>query len=38
MALIAGDAALKAQKLSDKNIVDRCVQTLAKMFPKQVGL
>ncbi|XP_065063075.1 lysine-specific histone demethylase 2-like [Rhopilema esculentum] len=35
MALLAGDAALKAQKLSDENIVDRCLQTLAKMFPKQ---
>jgi hypothetical protein len=36
MTVLAGNAAVEAQKMQDKEIVDRCVKLLKSMFPNEV--
>ena len=36
MTVLSGEAAITAQRLSDKEICDKCVKTLKNLFPEEV--
>ena len=36
MTVLSGDTAVQAQTMSDKEVVDSCMNTLRKLFPYKV--
>ena len=36
MTVLSGETAIQAQQMTDKEVVDKCMETLRKLFPYEV--